>query len=177
MTKLSQKGTEKIFAELVSKDPGNKFCADCHDPNPTWVSTNLGIFLCIKCAGIHRSIGVQISKIRSSSLDYWDEEHLEGVKRIGNTRAAQVWEANLPGNFIRPGTKTHLHARETFIRDKYEKQKWMDRKEYEKVYLGIDTDEIQTKKEESQNLLSFDDCEGKFVNMYRIQQSNLNSYS
>ena len=38
---------------------------------PRWVSWNLGIFVCIRCAGIHRNLGVHISKVKSVNLDSW----------------------------------------------------------------------------------------------------------
>lgn len=33
---------------------GNGACADCNEPEPTWASTNLGVFICTQCAGVHR---------------------------------------------------------------------------------------------------------------------------
>lgn len=39
-------------------------CAD-----PKWLSTNLGILTCIECSGIHREMGVHISRIQSMELD------------------------------------------------------------------------------------------------------------
>lgn len=36
------------------KDEDNKYCVDCDSKGPRWASWNLGIFLCIRCAGIHR---------------------------------------------------------------------------------------------------------------------------
>jgi hypothetical protein len=38
---------------------------------PRWASWNLGIFVCIRCAGIHRNLGVHISKVKSVNLDSW----------------------------------------------------------------------------------------------------------
>ena len=38
---------------------------------PRWSSWNLGLFLCIRCAGIHRNLGVHISKVKSVNLDSW----------------------------------------------------------------------------------------------------------
>ena len=52
--------------------PGNDKCADCGSKKPKWASINLGIMLCIECSGIHRSLGVHISKVRSVTLDDWD---------------------------------------------------------------------------------------------------------
>ena len=43
---------------------------------PRWASWNLGIFLCIRCAGIHRNLGVHISKVKSVNLDTWTPEQV-----------------------------------------------------------------------------------------------------
>ena len=50
----------------------NAICADCHAPNPQWASTNLGVLLCVECAGCHRALGPHISQVRSLTLDSWD---------------------------------------------------------------------------------------------------------
>ena len=55
--------------DMVSQIAGNALCADCGAPRPTWCSINLGITLCIECSGIHRSMGVHVSKVRSLTLD------------------------------------------------------------------------------------------------------------
>ena len=44
---------------------------DCDSKGPRWASWNLGIFLCIRCAGIHRNLGVHISRVKSVNLDSW----------------------------------------------------------------------------------------------------------
>ena len=33
---------------------GNDSCADCGLQRPEWASYNLGIFLCTRCAAVHR---------------------------------------------------------------------------------------------------------------------------
>lgn len=45
--------------------PGNDKCAECNAPEPDWASLNLGILLCIECSGVHRNLGVHISKVSS----------------------------------------------------------------------------------------------------------------
>lgn len=44
--------------------PGNNVCADCNSPEPDWASLNLGILICIECSGVHRNLGVHISKVQ-----------------------------------------------------------------------------------------------------------------
>lgn len=108
--------------EVLLKDDDNKYCVDCDAKGPRWASWNLGVFLCIRCAGIHRNLGVHISKVKSVNLDAWTPEHVAYVQRMGNSRARGIYEANLPDDFRRPQTDTAL---ESFIRAKYEHKKYI----------------------------------------------------
>ncbi|KAM4631169.1 stromal membrane-associated protein 2 [Polymixia lowei] len=102
----------------------NKFCADCDSKGPRWASWNLGIFICIRCAGIHRNLGVHISKVKSVNLDQWTQEQIQCVQEMGNAKAKRLYEAFLPECFQRPETD---QSAEIFIRDKYDKKKYMDK--------------------------------------------------
>lgn len=44
----------KIKEQLLelAKLPPNTSCADCGEKDPQWASANLGIFICIVCAGM-----------------------------------------------------------------------------------------------------------------------------
>ena len=44
--------------------PANRLCADCGRTDPRWASYNLGVFVCVTCSGVHRSLGTHISKVR-----------------------------------------------------------------------------------------------------------------
>ena len=55
----------------VTCDVPRRYCVDCDSKGPRWASWNLGIFLCIRCAGIHRNLGVHISRVKSVNLDSW----------------------------------------------------------------------------------------------------------
>ncbi|PIO26614.1 hypothetical protein AB205_0148440, partial [Aquarana catesbeiana] len=91
---------------------------------PRWASWNIGVFVCIRCAGVHRNLGVHISRVKSVNLDQWTQEQIQCMEEMGNGKAKRLYEAFLPENFIRPQTD---QAVETFIREKYEKKKYMDR--------------------------------------------------
>uniref|UniRef100_A0A4W5N2M5 Arf-GAP domain-containing protein n=1 Tax=Hucho hucho TaxID=62062 RepID=A0A4W5N2M5_9TELE len=59
----------KAIIDDVLRIPGNEVCCDCGAADPKWLSTNLGILTCIECSGIHREMGVHISRIQSMELD------------------------------------------------------------------------------------------------------------
>ncbi|KAG7463032.1 hypothetical protein MATL_G00191120 [Megalops atlanticus] len=114
---------QAILSKML-REEDNKYCADCEAKGPRWASWNLGVFICIRCAGIHRNLGVHISRVKSVNLDQWTPEQIQSVQAMGNTRARQLYEANLPDNFRRPQTD---QAVEFFIRDKYERKKYYDK--------------------------------------------------
>uniref|UniRef100_A0A3Q2QWK9 Small ArfGAP 1 n=1 Tax=Fundulus heteroclitus TaxID=8078 RepID=A0A3Q2QWK9_FUNHE len=113
---------QAILTKLL-REEDNKYCADCEAKGPRWASWNLGVFMCIRCAGIHRNLGVHISRVKSVNLDQWTTEQIQSMVDMGNTRARKLYEAHLPENFRRPQTD---QAVEVFIRDKYERKKYYD---------------------------------------------------
>ncbi|KAL5570505.1 hypothetical protein UlMin_027080 [Ulmus minor] len=104
---------------------GNEFCADCGSPDPKWVSINFGVLICIKCSGVHRSLGVHISKVLSVKLDEWKDEEVNTLVTMGGNAAVnEKYEACIPVNLKKPKPDSSTEERVDFIRRKYELQQF-----------------------------------------------------
>ena len=117
---------------------GNELCADCATENPEWASVNLGILLCIQCSGIHRSLGVQVSKVRSLTLDRLEPELYDIMAALGNEKVNSLYEAGYKEN---PEIK-----RANPKSDRTERQKWILAKYVYKAFLVAP--EVQDKNTE-----------------------------
>ena len=99
-----------------------------------------GVFVCIRCSGIHRSMGTHISKVKSVDLDVWTPDQMavrflvtlspfkspliicssiQSIQKWGNHRANLYWEAHLKAGHVPPD-----HKMDSFIRSKYESRRW-----------------------------------------------------
>ncbi|XP_078802710.1 arf-GAP with coiled-coil, ANK repeat and PH domain-containing protein 2 isoform X15 [Oryzias latipes] len=108
--------------------PGNSCCCDCGQPDPRWASINLGITLCIQCSGIHRSLGVHFSKVRSLTLDSWEPELLKLMCELGNKAINEIYEARreeLGARKPQPGDPRH--EVEAYIKAKYVDRRFVRR--------------------------------------------------
>uniref|UniRef100_A0AAR2IWV7 ArfGAP with SH3 domain, ankyrin repeat and PH domain 1b n=1 Tax=Pygocentrus nattereri TaxID=42514 RepID=A0AAR2IWV7_PYGNA len=109
----------KAIIEDVLRMPGNEVCCDCGAPEPKWLSTNLGILTCIECSGIHREMGVHISRIQSMELDKLGTSELLLAKNIGNSSFNEILEGNLPSPSPKPAPSSDMTERKEYINAKY----------------------------------------------------------
>ncbi|NXO42614.1 ARAP3 protein, partial [Locustella ochotensis] len=107
-------------AEKIWSNKANKYCADCWAQSPDWASINLCVVICKQCAGQHRSLGSNISKVQSLKLDtsVWSNEIVQLFIVLGNDRANRFWAARLPASeAITPDSGAE--QRRDFIARKY----------------------------------------------------------
>ncbi|CAO3620309.1 unnamed protein product [Cunninghamella echinulata] len=123
--KSIQERHERLLNELL-KIPGNEYCADCRARNPKWASYSLGVFLCVRCASIHRKMGTHISRIKSLSMDKWAMEQIETLKNAGgNIKVNNIVNPN-PSKYPLPLADDEGPAMEKYIRNKWEKRAFME---------------------------------------------------
>ncbi|KAI9581162.1 hypothetical protein GQX74_011702 [Glossina fuscipes] len=111
----------KVHWEQFLKIPGNAVCCDCRGSDPRWASINLGITLCIECSGVHRSLGVHYSKVRSLTLDAWETENIKVMMELGNEVVNRIYEARIGENCeLKAATENcDITVREAWIKAKY----------------------------------------------------------
>ncbi|XP_047402543.1 arf-GAP with coiled-coil, ANK repeat and PH domain-containing protein 1 isoform X1 [Sciurus carolinensis] len=118
-------GVGHVAAQVQSVD-GNAQCCDCREPAPEWASINLGVTLCIQCSGIHRSLGVHFSKVRSLTLDSWEPELVKLMCELGNVVINQIYEARVEAMAVKkPGPTCSRQEKEAWIHAKYVEKKFL----------------------------------------------------
>ncbi|KAJ4306203.1 Protein gts1 [Collariella sp. IMI 366227] len=119
LSKRQQARNEKALQDLVHSVAGNNFCADCQARNPSWASWSLGIFLCMRCATIHRKLGTHVSKVKSLSMDSWTNEQVDNMRKVGNVVSNRLYNPENKRPSIPIDADEVDSAMERFIRQKY----------------------------------------------------------
>jgi len=76
----------RFFQATQENDSANNVCCDTGYTGPQWASVSHGIYISIEAAGAHRSLGVHMSKVLSTTMDAWKPMHLRMMELGGNRR-------------------------------------------------------------------------------------------
>jgi len=100
-------------------NPGNSLCADCTALKPGWASLPHGVFICIDCAQVHRSVGRHISQTKAINTGtyLWFPQELNVMKAIGNEVAdAAFADHSLPP---KPSKDSPAYEKMAYVAAKY----------------------------------------------------------
>jgi hypothetical protein len=98
------------------RERGNHVCADCGVQDSSWASVTHGVFVCVVCSDVHRSVGTHITKMKGCTGTYlWGPDELGKMQIVGNRKADEIYGARK----ISPGASKEEKQR--FVEDKYAK--------------------------------------------------------
>merc|ERR1712048_1409305 len=142
---------------IIKALPGNDKCADCGRNEPRWASVSFGTTFCLECSGIHRSLGVHISFVRSIHMDSWTDYQLSIMKKGGNAACAKY-------------LKEHEIVSSTPIRQKYSSPAAQLYKEILKA-RAMGLPEPKNSLKYTLNEIKIDQLKGESDEQYKIRRT------
>lgn len=99
----------------------NDLCADCGRQDSSWSSVSLGVFICVTCSDVHRSVGTHITKVKGCTGTYlWGPDELDRMREVGNDGAEKMYGDSK----ISPTASKE--EKQQFVIDKYEKRAFVN---------------------------------------------------
>jgi stromal membrane-associated protein len=140
----------KVSSKIMERErqkPQNKYCADCSTISPQWISIKFGVFVCLRCSGIHRSLGTHLTFVRSATLDALKSDVVEQYQTLNNDIMNDYFEFNMPDH-RKPQQSTDTKTVERFIKDKYVKKLWINEDEDDpaEMYRSGEYEKMMKKK-------------------------------
>jgi Putative GTPase activating protein for Arf len=102
--------------EMLTNIKGNHRCVDCGEQNPQWAACKYGVLLCLNCSGHHRSLGVQISSVRSISMDEWSVNEVVSMLEGGNSQLIAFFDRHALTKQTCTSPTSSTNANDTIIK-------------------------------------------------------------
>jgi len=110
----NDQAAQKELKQLRSLS-GNSTCADCGRQDNSWASVSHGVFICVTCSDVHRSVGTHITKVKGCTGTYlWGPDELERMQTVGNRGGDDIYGAEK----VDPGASKERKQR--YVVEKYE---------------------------------------------------------
>lgn len=126
--KRNIKSQDTLIDLVMRQHESNSLCCDCGNSETVeWISISLLCVLCIKCSGVHRSMGSHISKVRSLTLDNFTSPEILHLlqNNVSNANVNSIYESRLiKGSKIRSTSSDS--ERSQYIIDKYQRRKMVE---------------------------------------------------
>ncbi|KAI9321158.1 hypothetical protein BDR26DRAFT_845968 [Obelidium mucronatum] len=106
--------------------PENTKCADCNDNKPKMASVTFGVFLCHRCATLHKRLHGDLSVVKGVR-DAWTDDDVRAVTLLGNRKANNLFLAESTERLPQPASSDQVLFEH--IKDKYQRRKWMKEKD------------------------------------------------
>ncbi|KAH8071533.1 Arf-like protein [Aureococcus anophagefferens] len=103
-------------ARRVRAEARSPACAACDAARPEWCVINFGVLVCLRCSGVHRSLGTHVSKVRSLRLDRLPDSVLRFLEDTGNAAANAAFEAAPACAAAKPTPRSDAKALQAFAR-------------------------------------------------------------
>lgn len=141
----------KILEEL-RKGPRNKICMDCNEKvicfikliqGTTYIVGTIGIFVCSRCAGLHREIG---HKVKGISMCVFNNDEIEFLKKWGNENAAKTWLATFKKSAFSEDDMKDTRKLKEFIKNVYQQKRYYKNQNDSESDSDSDSEEDRKKK-------------------------------
>jgi hypothetical protein len=100
---------------LLKSLPGNQKCIDCGEHDPQWATVSYGALLCLNCCGKHRSLGVQVSSVRSVTMDHWSHYQVLSMLEGGNDQLRDFFHRHKLSKEAQPEASENGETKKTCL--------------------------------------------------------------
>ncbi|KAI5180878.1 hypothetical protein NEOKW01_1119 [Nematocida sp. AWRm80] len=128
--------------QAIEKEKENQKCIDCNGQRPQWGSISFGVFLCLNCAGIHRSFGVNTTIVKSITMDIWEKKETAAMVIGGNKRLLE---------YLKKHNLIEISKKELYHHPKLTEYKKILQKEVEEQFKGEVEEKRPTHRQNSKH--------------------------